>query len=84
MDWKLAEAKNKLSEVVRLALEDGPQRVIRRKDAVMILSERDYLRLTGGRVSLKDFLMDGPTLDGLDLTRDRSPMRDAEMRDVEP
>lgn len=78
MDWKLAEAKNKLSEVVRRALEEGPQRVMRRKDAVMIISENDFRRLTGERKSFRDFLFDAPALDGLDLERDRSPMRDVD------
>jgi len=46
MDWKLADAKNKFSEVVRRALAEGPQRVTRRNDAVVILSEAEYQRLT--------------------------------------
>lgn len=76
MDWKLAEAKNRFSEVVRLALSDGPQRVVRRDDAVVILAEREYEALTGGRLSLKDFLLAAPDLELLDLDRDKTPMRD--------
>jgi len=76
MDWKLAEAKNKLSEVVRLALSEGPQRVVRRDDAVVVLAEREYETLTGGRLSFKDFLLAAPDLELLDLDRDKTPMRD--------
>ncbi len=76
MDWKLAEAKNKFSEVVRLALTAGPQRVLRRNDAVVILAEREYEVLTGGKQSFKDFLFAAPDLEELDLSRDRTPMRD--------
>ncbi len=76
MDWKLAEAKNKFSEVVRRALTEGPQRVTRRDDAVVILSEADYERLTGQRPGFRDYLMSGPTLADVDLERDRSPMRE--------
>lgn len=76
MDWKLAEAKNKFSEVVKRALTEGPQRVTRRDDAVVILSEADYERLTGQRPGFRDYLISGPTLAGVDLERDRSPMRE--------
>ncbi len=76
MNWKLAEAKNKLSEVVRLALTEGPQRVVRRKDAVVVLAERDYEVFTGRKQSFTDFLLNGPDLEELDLSRDPAPMRD--------
>ncbi len=79
MDWNLADAKNKFSEVVRRALAEGPQRVLRRKDAVVVLSEKDYQRLAGTRVSFKDFLLNAPDMDGLDLERDTSPMRDVSL-----
>jgi len=78
MDWKLAEAKMKLSEVVRRALTEGPQWIRRREDAVVVLSERDYERLTGQRPGFKELLLDGPGLEGVDLERDASPMRDVE------
>jgi len=76
MDWKLADAKNRFSEVVRRALLEGPQRVRRRKDSVVVVSERDWLRLTGEQPSFKDFLLDAPDMSELDLERDASPMRD--------
>ncbi len=38
MEWQLAEAKNRLSEVVHRALAEGPQRVLRHKDAVVVIS----------------------------------------------
>lgn len=76
MDWKLADAKNKFSEVVTRALTEGPQRVSRRDDAVVILSESDYQRLTGKRPGFAAFLLgSGPSLEGVDLTRDRSSDR---------
>jgi len=51
MEWLLAEAKNKLSEVVSLALTSGPQRIKRRGQAVILLSEDDYLKLIGEKPS---------------------------------
>ena len=47
MDWRLADAKNRFSELFTQALTLGPQRVRRFKDAVIVLSEQDYERITG-------------------------------------
>ena len=80
MTWKLADAKNRFSEVVRKALTEGPQRVTRRGDAVVVLSEAEFQRLTGDRPGFRDYLLAaGPSLEGLDLTRDRSPSRDVSL-----
>ena len=44
--WQLQEAKAKFSEVFDRALDDGPQIVTRRnKQAVVIVSEKDYKKL---------------------------------------
>jgi hypothetical protein len=75
-DWQLAEAKNKFSEVMTKALTSGPQRVRRRDQAVIVLSEADYQRLIGAKASFKEVLLNGPDLSDLDLTRDDSPMRE--------
>jgi antitoxin Phd len=75
-DWNLAEAKNKFSELVNLALNKGPQRVRRRKDEVVVISAAEYDRLQGKRPSFKKWLVEGETLDGLDLTRNTGPERD--------
>jgi prevent-host-death family protein len=80
MEWKLADAKNRFSELVTRALVEGPQRVRRHADAVVVVAERDYEKLTGKRPGFKEFLMgEGPNLERLDLTRDHAPMRDVEL-----
>lgn len=79
MTWKLAEAKNKFSEVVRRALRDGPQRIERREDAVYVVSEKDYERLTGERPDFIEFLLNAPDMSELDLERDRTPMREVDL-----
>lgn len=78
MEWKLADAKNRFSEVVTRALTEGPQRVRRRNETVVVISEQDLDELRGGSNDFLEFLMSGPGLDGVDLTRDPSPMRDIE------
>lgn len=79
MEWKLAEAKNRLSELVRRALADGPQRISRRREAVMVLDEREYKRLKGKGRDFKAFLKSGPSLDGVLQTRDRTPIRNVDI-----
>ena len=77
--WKLADAKNRFSEVVNRALAEGPQQVQRREDTVVVLAQRDYEKLTGKRPGFREFLLSGPSFTGLDLERDRSPMRNVEL-----
>jgi prevent-host-death family protein len=79
MTWDLAEAKDRLSEVINLAMTEGPQTITGRREAVVVVSAEKYAELTGARRSFKEFLMSGPSLEGLDLERDRSPMRDVEL-----
>jgi prevent-host-death family protein len=77
VEWRLADAKNRFSELVTRALAEGPQRVLRHNDVVVIVAERDYERLTGKRPGFKEFLMgEGPSLEKLDLSRDDSPVRE--------
>jgi hypothetical protein len=74
MDWRLTEAKKRFSELMNRVLTECPQRVLRGDDAVIVIAERDYERLTGTRPSFKRFLLgDGPKLDSVDLARDSLP-----------
>jgi prevent-host-death family protein len=75
MEWKLADAKNRFSEVVNLALTQGPQRVRRRKDVVVVVAAEQFERLAGQRPAFKDYLVQGESFEGLDLERDRTPGR---------
>lgn len=79
MEWQLADAKNRFSEVVTRALTEGPQRVRRRGQTVVILAEEEYDRLTGEKPGFVDYLMSGPSFEGVDLERDQSSMRDVEL-----
>jgi len=75
MEWNLADAKNRFSEVVNLALTQGPQRVHRRKDTVVVVAAEEFERLVGQRPAFKDYLTQGEPFEGLDLARDQSPGR---------
>ena len=54
MTWNLADAKNRLPEVVNLALTEGPQTITRRNDAVVVISAETYAELTGKRLDFKE------------------------------
>jgi prevent-host-death family protein len=82
-DWQLQDAKNRFSEVVKRAREEGPQVVtVRGERAAVVISAADYEKLTHPRRSFTEFLLAGPRWpDGLvESINDRS--RDTG-RDVE-
>jgi len=78
LNWQLADAKNRFSEVVRRALTEGPQRITRRRDAVIVLSETEYQRLTGEQPSVVNYILSGPGLEDVPIERDQSLMREVE------
>jgi antitoxin Phd len=80
MTWNLADAKNRLTEVVNRALTEGPQTITRRNDTVIVVSAAEFAELKGAkRPGFKEFLFEGESFDGLDLTRNQSPGRDVEL-----
>lgn len=79
-EWKLAEAKNRFSELVNNALAIGPQLIKRRNDTVMVISKEEYDSLTGKSKGFKAYLLQPPhKADALDFQRDRSTMRDVDL-----
>jgi prevent-host-death family protein len=79
--WQLQEAKARLSEVVRRAVDEGPQHVsVRGEPAAVVLSEQEYRQLTSQRPSIVDHILAGePWPDDLvDAINDRphGPDRD--------
>jgi len=79
--WQLQEAKARFSEVIRRAVDEGPQHVsVRGEPAAVVLSEQDYRQLTSTRPSIVDHILGGePWPDDLvDAINDRpqGPDRD--------
>lgn len=61
MKWPLADAKNKLSELIDLALSSGPQFISRRgHDVVVVLSIPHYEQLSAQRKPFSEFLLHPP------------------------
>lgn len=70
--WAIQDAKNKLSQVVDLALTQGEQEItVRGKEAVTVISTGELRRLRGHPQSLVEFLEEAPlrTLKNLDTGR---------------
>ncbi len=65
--WTVAEAKVRLSEILRMASEEGPQR-IGAKTTYVLLPEEEWLKLCEPQIPLGRWLVENmPRIDDLDL-----------------
>ena len=70
--WQLQDAKNRLSELVRKAREEGPQVItLHGRDAAVVVSAKEFGALSRPRGSLVDFFRKSP-LAGVNLDLARS------------
>ena len=75
-EWRIADAKNKFSELFNNALIGRIQLVHRRDGDVVIISKNEYERLVGQKKSFKQYILSPPhEIDHLDDMRDKSSMR---------
>ena len=81
--WPLQDAKARLSEVVRRAQDQGPQRVtVRGKDAVVVIDAADYDAQTSNRTgaSLVEMLAASPLRDlAFDRASVEGPVREIDL-----
>lgn len=81
--WQLQDAKNRLSEVVDLALEEGPQTVTRHgKEVVVVVSKEEFerrRRSRGRRGTILQFLR-GLGFTGARLVLERRKDLDRDVR----
>ncbi len=75
--WQIQEAKNKLSEVINRALEQGPQLITRwGKNTAVVISYHDYEKLRASRDKLSEFFRASPLAESdIELECDQSPPR---------
>ncbi|MCL4466485.1 MAG: type II toxin-antitoxin system Phd/YefM family antitoxin [Chloroflexi bacterium] len=77
MRWQVQEAKQKFSELVQRAVEEGPQVVTRHGEGVaVVVSIDEYRRLTGDKPDFAKFLLSAPDWEALDLERAKDKPRD--------
>jgi antitoxin Phd len=79
--WQLQEAKARLSEVVKLAVNEGPQEItVRGESTAVVISREDYEKLKAPakpKQSFVEFMRASPLFgSGIDLTRDKRPYED--------
>ena len=77
--WALQDAKNRFSEVVDRAMEDGPQLVTRHgREAVVVVSATEYRKMTQSTESLLEFMKRSPLYgaEDIEFVRDKSLTRE--------
>jgi prevent-host-death family protein len=79
--WQLQEAKNRLSEVVKKAREDGPQIItVHGTDAVVVVDADQYRKLYRRKGTLVDFFRRSPLVGiNLDIARSEDTGRDVKL-----
>jgi len=78
--WQVQQAKSRLSELIEEAQTDGPQIITRHGDErAVVLSMREYKRLTAQKPSFKEFLLGGPKVDEFEVERDGDTGREIEL-----
>lgn len=75
--WQLQEAKGKFSEVVKRAQSEGPQNItVHGEPVAVLLSRRDYNKLTHPKPGLVELLRNSPLLgSGLKIERQQTSTR---------
>ncbi len=76
--WQLQDAKARLSEVIKSAIQDGPQEVtVRGQPSAVILSIEEYEAMKKQRPDFVSFMQSSPLVgEELDIQRSDSFTRD--------
>ena len=79
--WQLQEAKARLSEVIKKAAKEGPQKItVHGELTAVVISSKDYERLKHPKGSFVEFMRCSPLYGlELDLRREQTLTRDAEV-----
>jgi prevent-host-death family protein len=79
--WTVASAKAHLSEVIELAVQQGPQAITRRgKKAVVVVAIEEWERKTHRNGNLAEFFASSPLRgSGLDVARSKETPRDLKL-----
>ena len=74
--WQVQDAKQRFSELLRVAHVDGPQFVTRHgREVAVIIDIAEYATSWRDVADFKDYLTIGPSFDDLDLARSADPSR---------
>ena len=80
-EWQLQEAKNRLSQVLDSALQNGPQTItLRGKPAAVLISFEDFKKMSRPKTTLSEFFQHSPLSNvELDLSRSTDLSREVEL-----
>ena len=80
MVWQVQTAKQRLSELIERAVNEGPQTITKHgRETVVVLEVSEYRRLLGAPMDFKEFLLTMPRTDDLEIERSQDMGRDVEL-----
>ena len=77
--WQMQAAKARFSDLVQRARQEGPQEItVHGRPVAVVLSREMFDQLSGGDLSLVDFMQRSPLhdLEDIEFERDHSPGRE--------
>jgi hypothetical protein len=72
MEWTIEQAKGRLKEVIDLALRDDPQEIRAEDGSLVVITRKTNAAGSVPKKNFLEFLMSAPSLEGLDISRDKS------------
>jgi prevent-host-death family protein len=83
MNWHLQDAKNNFSKLVQQAIKEGPQTVtLRGEPTAVLMSIKEYERLTNSRPTFVEHLLNFPILDD-DIVQEINHRDKSQGREIE-
>ena len=80
MTWQVQTAKQRFSELVERAVNEGPQIVTKHgRETVVVLDIAEYRRLRGEQMNFNEFLLSIPKGDDLEIERSKDPPREIDL-----
>jgi len=78
--WQVHNAKARFSELLERAEREGPQIIARRgTERAVVLSIREFRKLTENRPNLRDYLLGGPKVDDFEVERSKDRGREIDL-----
>lgn len=78
--WQVQEAKSRFSELIEEASTNGPQIITRHGvEQAVVISIEDYRAMPKPKPSFKDWLLNGPKVGDIDITRSPDTGRDIDL-----
>jgi prevent-host-death family protein len=80
MAWQVQTAKQRFSELVQRAVNEGPQIVTKHgRETVVVIDIEEYRRLRGEPMDFKEFLLSIPKGDDLEIERSKDLPREIDL-----